>query len=80
MIYYEFEKYDKSKQFRPIVNELVRLVSRHTLSIELLAKGANCLDYKNGLDDYLSDLKQHGFGFPDFDFISVHTKHNNFES
>ncbi len=55
---------DKSK-----VRELVKLVSCHTLSVELLAKG---LPAGMGLEAYLKQLKAKGFGFPGLTFRTGH--------
>ncbi|MCD7920097.1 MAG: tetratricopeptide repeat protein [Clostridiales bacterium] len=55
---------DKSK-----VREMVKLVSCHTLSVELLAKG---LPAGMGLEAYLERLKAEGFGFPGLTFRTGH--------
>ncbi|MCD8127336.1 MAG: tetratricopeptide repeat protein [Clostridiales bacterium] len=54
-----------TEEDEPVVRELVKLVSCHTLSVELLAKG---LPAGMGLEAYLERLKTEGFGFPGLTF------------
>ncbi|MCD7856710.1 MAG: AAA family ATPase, partial [Clostridiales bacterium] len=58
-----------SKWEEPVVRKLVELVSCHTLSVELLAKG---LPAGMGLEAYLERLKAEGFGFPGLTFRTGH--------
>ena len=51
------------------VRELIRLAGRHTFTVELLAKGANC---EPDLADYLAALKKEGFAFPEVEFEVGH--------
>ncbi len=58
-----------TEQDEPVVRELVRLVSCHTLSVELLAKGVPA---KSNLAEYREQLKEEGFGFLDLEFQTGH--------
>ncbi|MCD8085264.1 MAG: tetratricopeptide repeat protein [Clostridiales bacterium] len=58
-----------TEQDEPATRELVRLVSCHTLSVELLAKG---LPAGMNLPEYLERLKAEGFGFPGLKFRTGH--------
>lgn len=71
-IFYEYYKFDKSRAQIEAVNKLVKLVSCHTLSVELLAKSANVPGYD--LSEYLEDLIRDGFGYPDLLIETNHSK------
>ncbi len=58
-----------TEEDEPVVRELVKLVSCHTLSVELLAKG---IPAGMGLEAYLERLKAEGFGFPGLTFRTGH--------
>ncbi len=58
-----------TEEDEPAVRALVKLVSCHTLSVELLAKG---LPAGMGLEAYLKRLKAEGFGFPGLTFRTGH--------
>ncbi len=60
-----------SNQDAPVVWELVRLVSCHTLAVELLAKGVPA---GLGLAEYLEKLQAEGFGFPGLTFRTGHDR------
>ncbi len=60
-----------SEQDAPVVWELVRLVSCHTLAVELLAKGVPA---GMGLAEYLEKLRAEGFGFPGLTFRTGHDR------
>ncbi len=60
-----------SEQDAPVVWELVRLVSCHTLSVELLAKGVPA---GMGLAAYRDKLQTEGFGFPGLTFRTGHDR------
>ncbi|MCD8050173.1 MAG: tetratricopeptide repeat protein, partial [Clostridiales bacterium] len=58
-----------TEQDEPVVRELVRLVSCHTLSVELLAKSVPA---KASLAEYLEQLQARNFGFSDLKFSTGH--------
>ncbi|MCC8074827.1 MAG: tetratricopeptide repeat protein [Clostridiales bacterium] len=60
-----------SDQDAPVVWELVRLVSCHTLAVRLLAKG---IPAGMGLAEYLDKLKTEGFKFPRLRFGTSHDR------
>ena len=71
-VFYEYYKFDKSRAQIETVKKLVKLVSCHTLSVELLAKSANVPGYD--LLEYLYDLIRYGFGYPDLLIETNHSK------
>jgi len=70
-VFYLYYKYDRQHSQIGIVKELIKLVSYHTLSVELLAKAANRPDIC--LQDYLDNLQIKGFGYPDLRVSTDHT-------
>jgi len=71
-VFYAYYKKDKHRSDIRTVEQLIALVSYHTLGIELLAKAANRPNMD--LDTFYNSLVSIGFGFPDLKIHTDHTK------
>ena len=72
-VFYRYYPFDEERRQKDVVKDLVILVAQHTLSVELLAKAANVIEYRD-LSIFLADLKKEGFGYPDRPFSTDHTQ------
>lgn len=70
-VFYRNYEYDDEQKHRETIRQLVFLVKRHTLSVELLALAANRIDYD--IKEYLKMLKEKGFQYPDLKVSTPHT-------
>ncbi len=75
-IFYKYFVGDEERTQVQVVEQLVTLVSCHTLSIELLAGGAKARKYRFNLEKYLEDLIEHGFGFSNEKVLVDHENSN----
>lgn len=71
-IFYRYYKYDKEKRQQETARELVKMVWCHTLSVELLAKAANVIEYRD-LKQYQTLLKEKGFEGAELRVSTDHT-------
>ncbi len=75
-IFYKYFMGDEQRSQVQIVEQLVTLVSCHTLSIELIAGGAKNRKYQFNLAKYLEDLVEKGFGFSSEKILVNHENSN----
>lgn len=71
-IFYSYYPHDKKRKQGSTVKKLVELVKCHTFSVELLAKAADVIKYRD-LSIFLDDLKGKGFTYPNRAFLTDHT-------
>ena len=73
-IFYKYYKRDKNRTHEKTVLDLVRMVQRHTLSVELLACVSN--SYGKSLEIYLAELTEKGFAYPDLHAETAYMQYN----